>query len=132
MAGFEHFSRVTSLIANRTKSQVYINGVSPTVKEETIARIGFSQGAFTIKYLGMPLSPTKYSVSDCQHIVEKVKAGQQIIVIRHLSYAAKVQIINAMLFSILSHWCSMFMLPQAVIKQLEQLCRESIRFGSLG
>lgn len=81
--GFEQFSKVTGLVANRAKSRVHINGVPRAPKEEIIAKIGFYQGTLPIKYLEMPLSPTKWIVSDCQQIVEKVKARLQIVAIRH-------------------------------------------------
>ena len=68
MDGFEHFSRMTGSVANKGKSQIYINGVSQAINVEITTRTGFSQGSFPIKYLGMPLSPTKWLVSTCQYV----------------------------------------------------------------
>lgn len=48
--------------------------VHAEVKDMIIHRTGFGLGTFPIRYLGMPLSPTKWTRVHCQAPVEKVQA----------------------------------------------------------
>ncbi|WMV40414.1 hypothetical protein MTR67_033799 [Solanum verrucosum] len=41
-----------------------------------------------------------------------------------LSYAGRLQIINAVSFSIHNFWGAVFILPQSVLKQVDKICRE--------
>lgn len=43
---------------------------------------------------------------------------------RQLSYAGRLQIINAILFSIRSFWGTVFILPQSVLKDVDRKCRK--------
>ncbi|XP_052477986.1 uncharacterized protein LOC128033820 [Gossypium raimondii] len=44
------------------------------------------------------------------------------LLVRHLSYAGKLQLIKAVLFSIQAYWCMRFLLPKAVLKKVSQIC----------
>ncbi|TMW93290.1 hypothetical protein EJD97_011912, partial [Solanum chilense] len=52
----DHFSKVTGLMANLDKSNIFIAGVGEKVKQNIRLTTGFSLGTRPIKYLGLPLT----------------------------------------------------------------------------
>lgn len=60
---------------------------------------GCTEGAFPMKYLGVPLSPTKWTKMECYGLVEKRTKKRNSWASRHLSYAGRVQLINTVLMS---------------------------------
>lgn len=70
----EHFSTVSSLKANMKKSCLYIAGVQPNVREEILIEFQFSLLEMPFKYLGVPLSASKLTISQCLPLVEKIAA----------------------------------------------------------
>nr|XP_009597305.1 uncharacterized protein LOC104093282 [Nicotiana tomentosiformis] len=67
-----HFGMVSGLTTNLDKSSIFIAGVEESIKEEFLAITGFSLGTFTIRYLGLPISPKKWSKIDCQMLAGKI------------------------------------------------------------
>lgn len=85
---------------------------------------GFTIGSFPIKYLGLPLSPKKWNKLDCHQLVQKITNRVKTGYAGLLSYAGRLQIINAVLFSIHNFWGAVFILPQSVLKEVEKVCKE--------
>ncbi|XP_062088542.1 uncharacterized protein LOC133795108 [Humulus lupulus] len=56
----DDFSNTTGLHINVNKSQVFFGGVDPREKGEIIRDLGLAEGDFPLKYLGVPLRPTKW------------------------------------------------------------------------
>ncbi|XP_062075075.1 uncharacterized protein LOC133779092 [Humulus lupulus] len=117
------FSNTTGLQININKSQVFFGGVAPREKEEIIRELGLAEGEFPLKYLGVPLRPTKWKVEDCGIIIKKIKMRLHSWGSRHLSFAGKVQLIHSILLGLRNYWMSTFILPQSVSKEIEKLCR---------
>uniref|UniRef100_A0A803PL93 Reverse transcriptase zinc-binding domain-containing protein n=1 Tax=Cannabis sativa TaxID=3483 RepID=A0A803PL93_CANSA len=80
-------------------------------------------GEFPLKYLGIPLRPTKWRLEDCGSILKKMKNKLHSWANKHLSYAGRVQLIHSTLIGLRNYWMRVFMLPQSVIKEIEKLCR---------
>ncbi|XP_062086128.1 uncharacterized protein LOC133792235 [Humulus lupulus] len=69
----EEFSSTTGLHVNTSNSHIYFGGVT-TVDRKTIAHeIQLSEGSFPLKYLGVPMQPTKWKPEDCGIIIQKIK-----------------------------------------------------------
>ena len=67
-----HFSKAFGLTANIHKSQAYIIGMQKENIETILHLTVFTPGTFPIKYLGVPLSPNKWSVAECHILAEKI------------------------------------------------------------
>uniref|UniRef100_A0A803PR65 Reverse transcriptase domain-containing protein n=1 Tax=Cannabis sativa TaxID=3483 RepID=A0A803PR65_CANSA len=119
----ESFSEVTGLFPNKYKSLVYFGGVSTGDKMVILEDLHMGEGTFPLKYLGVPLRPTKWRREDCETIIKKVKLRLETWATRYLSYAGRVQLIHSILFGLRNYWMSIFILPQSVIKEVEKLCR---------
>ncbi|MDV3201105.1 MAG: hypothetical protein Q8877_02785 [Sweet potato little leaf phytoplasma] len=85
---------------------------------------GFMKGNFTFRYLGLPMTSTKWKKTDCQLLVDKVTARINTWTSRHLSYQGKCQLNNSVLLALHSYWASAFILPKATIRQIERKCKD--------
>ncbi|XP_062103945.1 uncharacterized protein LOC133815075 [Humulus lupulus] len=87
-AVLEDFASVSSLSINTGKSQIFFGGV-PSIERSRIALdINLSEGSFPLKYLGVPMRPTKWKHADCEVIIQKYRLKIQNWMSRHLSFAA--------------------------------------------
>lgn len=118
------FSRVSGLKANPMKSEIYMGGVDNMLKQELCNLVGFKEGGFPMKYLGVPLSPRKWNQTDCQAVVDKVVKRLKCWSTRHLSYAGRLQLINSVLMHLHVYWSSVFILPRSVTEAINRKCRE--------
>ncbi|XP_059274715.1 uncharacterized protein LOC132029486 [Lycium ferocissimum] len=127
MEALNHFSYVTGLSANSEKSSLYMAVMDDDAKANLLSKTGFSEGRFPMKYLGLPLSPKKWSKLDCHQLRVKVTEKIRAVSSRHLSYVGKLQVINAILFSLHNFWGAMFILPESILKDVDKKCREFLR-----
>ena len=72
LEGFQHFSKVTGLQANTSKSQNFVAGAQEQVCTKIAHLTGFGMGSFPIKYLGIPLSPRRWTKAECGAVIEKI------------------------------------------------------------
>lgn len=59
-----------------------------------------------------------------QALIEKITGRIKTTYVRQFSYAERLQVILAVLFSIHSFWGSVFILPQIVVKGVDKKCME--------
>ncbi|WMV56909.1 hypothetical protein MTR67_050294 [Solanum verrucosum] len=123
MEALAHFSAATGLEANIEKSSVFLAGVDEDTRSQILLRTGFSIGQFPIRYLGLPLSPKKWKKTECYSLVDKITQRITVTYSKQLSYAGRLQVINAVLFSIHSFWGAVFILPQSILKEVDKICR---------
>ncbi|XP_062100396.1 uncharacterized protein LOC133806292 [Humulus lupulus] len=120
---FQAFSVVSGLTANLEKSRVYFGGLTETKTKDILKDLHFVEGEFPLKYLGVPLRPTKWRGGDCANIIQKIKLKLHHWANRHLSFAGKAQLIHSVLLGIRAFWMSIFLLPKSVIAEIDHLCR---------
>ncbi|GJY65054.1 ribonuclease H-like domain-containing protein [Tanacetum coccineum] len=93
------------------------------------ARIGilvvlpFEEEKLPVKYLGVPLVPSRFVYRDCAELVERVKRRISDWKNKFLSFAGRAQLVRSVLSSMHIYWASMFILPSSLILELEQLMR---------
>jgi len=59
------FVRMFGLTINAAKSFIFFSGVREDTKHAMLLHIGFAEGSFPFKYLGVPLSP--HRLESCIH-----------------------------------------------------------------
>ncbi|XP_019261681.1 PREDICTED: uncharacterized protein LOC109239557 [Nicotiana attenuata] len=126
---FNSFSQALGLVANQKKSSIYFGGVSSAVQQEMTQITGFSIGELPFRYLGVPLSTKKLSVSQCQPLLDKMLGRIKQWTVKFLSYAGRVQLIKSVLIAIQSFWSQIFPLPKKIIQQVESICRKFLWTG---
>lgn len=77
-----------------------------------------------MKYLGVPLKPTKWNKHHCACVVEMIRKLVSCWGTRHLSFAGRAQLVTSVLFGIRSYWMSIFYLRQSITKEIDSVCRK--------
>ncbi|XP_062089551.1 uncharacterized protein LOC133796085 [Humulus lupulus] len=119
----EEFSLVSGLVINTNKSHVYFGGIPADQRQKMATELHLTEGSFPLKYLGVPMRPTKWKHEDCDIIVQKFRMRIHSWASRHLSYVGRIQLIHSVLFGLRNYWMGIFILPQSIIKEIEKLCR---------
>lgn len=119
----DQFAGASGLHANQLKSSIYFGGVADGIKQEILNMSDMNEGSLPFKYLGVPLSSQKLSVMQCQPLVNRIMQRITCWASRLLSYARRVQLIKSVVFGIQTYWSQIFVLPQKVLKLIQQACR---------
>ena len=61
-------------------------------------------------------------------MTSKIKGWQ----VKHLSYAARLQLINSVVMGISSYWCQIFIIPKKIIRCINAICLSFLWFGIAG
>ncbi|XP_030494721.2 uncharacterized protein LOC115710496 [Cannabis sativa] len=120
---FDYFSAFSGLKANLEKSLCSFRGVLGEEKNVLLQTLCLEEGSFPLKYLRVPMRPTKWRKEDCGLIIKKIKIILHTWASKHLLFAGRVQLIHSVLLGLRNSWMSIFILPQSVIKEVERLCR---------
>lgn len=88
------------------------------------------QGALPIKYLGLPLFPSRLSPSLCTPILDRMQSKLEGWSTKSLSYAGRRELINSTLNSMHIFWTAIFELPASIADQIEKICRRFLWGGS--
>lgn len=92
------------------------------MQDHLVAIVGLQKGFLPVRYLEVPLSCRKLSVTDCQPLLDKITTHITSRASRFLSYAGRLQLIESVLSSLYGYWCTVFLLPMHLIKVMERLC----------
>lgn len=69
---FTNFSSVSGLHPNPEKCAIYFSGVSREEEDEIMKYLRVPRGEFPFKYLDIPLSTKKLSLSQCKQLVDRI------------------------------------------------------------
>ncbi|XP_055825503.1 uncharacterized protein LOC129894035 [Solanum dulcamara] len=127
---FHKFSLASGLQANMNKSSIYFGGVTDQMKETILHQFQFNYGEFPFKYLGIPLSTKKLSLTQWTPLVNKIVARITSWTAKKLSYAGRKQLVQSVLFGIQAYWSQLFIIPTKVLKLIEAYCRSFIWSGT--
>ncbi|KAL0282049.1 UNVERIFIED_CONTAM: hypothetical protein Sradi_7273900 [Sesamum radiatum] len=125
-------SLLSGLRVSPMKSQIILSRSCHGERQQILDVMGFQEGTLPIKYLGVPLVSSRLSVADCQPLIQKVDrrlAGWNQL---SLSFAGRVQLIKSVLSSLHTYWASVFILPKAVLKVIEERMRSFLWKGASG
>nr|XP_009617193.1 uncharacterized protein LOC104109567 [Nicotiana tomentosiformis]XP_016453371.1 PREDICTED: uncharacterized protein LOC107777757 [Nicotiana tabacum] len=124
MEALNDFSAVTCLVENLEKSNIFLASMEEDEQARILQYTGFSKETLPIRYLGLPLSSMKWNKIECFQLVEKITAKIKQAYAKNFSYAGRLQVINAILFSIYNFWGAVSILPQSVLKEIDRKCRD--------
>ncbi|GAV92910.1 zf-RVT domain-containing protein, partial [Cephalotus follicularis] len=80
-------------------------------------------------YLGLPLITKRLSKADCNPLIERIASRVNSWVCKALSFAGRLQLVIATLFSMQTYWCSTLLLPMSTIKDCESIFRKFLWGG---
>ncbi|GJU01500.1 RNA-directed DNA polymerase, eukaryota, reverse transcriptase zinc-binding domain protein [Tanacetum coccineum] len=100
---------------------VLCHGDADSVKvvRETIDEFG----KLPMKYLGVPLITKRLGIKNCKVLVDKVRDRISNWKNKCLSYDGRLQLIASILESIQVYWCTVFLLPKAILKKIDNLLK---------
>ncbi|GJV28501.1 hypothetical protein Tco_1384949 [Tanacetum coccineum] len=123
MDGLEEFKNVFGLTPSLSKSTAYFCNVLNHVKAAILAIMPFEEGRLLVKYLGVPLVPSRLLYRDCTELVEKVKKRIFDWKNKFLSLAGRAQLVRSVLASMHVFWALVFILPSHLMLEIEQSMR---------
>lgn len=98
------FAASSGLKANSNKSESYACGLDESQTRRIQDCSGFKMGKLPFKYLGVPISTKKLSAVECEQLIEKMVLRIRIWSTRHISFAGRRTLVNAVLLSICVYW----------------------------
>ncbi|KAL0367287.1 UNVERIFIED_CONTAM: hypothetical protein Sradi_3618800 [Sesamum radiatum] len=121
---------MSGLHVNPGKSTIILSKSVRRDRQGIIDLMGFQEGSLPIKYLGVPLTSSRLTMTVCQPLLDKF--AQRLAGWNHLtlSLAGRTQVIKSVLSSLHVYWASAFMLPKSIIQNVERKMREFLWKGS--
>ncbi|XP_071718721.1 uncharacterized protein [Rutidosis leptorrhynchoides] len=119
----EEFKNCSGLVPSIAKSSGFFAHVSDQLKGHLMAIMDFEEGKLPIRYLGVPLVSSRLQYRDCKILVEKVQRRISDWKNKTLSFAGRMQLINSVLALMHIYWASVFLLPDAIMRDIEKLLR---------
>ncbi|XP_071740858.1 uncharacterized protein [Rutidosis leptorrhynchoides] len=119
----DEFKRCSGLVPSLAKSTTFFANVSNVVKAAILEILPFDEGMLPVKYLGVPLVSSSLFHRDCKILVDRVRDRISDWKNKFLSYAGRVQLITSVLTTMQLYWQSAFIVPIAIIKEIEGLIR---------
>ena len=104
MSALHIFHDCAGLKVNMTKSQMVLGGCNAAMQDQCIKITGFHDSSFPLKYLGVPITASRLTKSECSELVEKIQAKVRIWATRSLSFVGRVRLINSVIFGVYAYW----------------------------
>lgn len=99
---FNEFAEWSGLRISLEKSTIYMAGVEEDEKRRILTNFPFEEGALPVRYFGLLLMTLSMRKQDYQPLVEKIRNKISTWTCIYLSYAGRLQLINAVLMSIVN------------------------------
>ena len=125
---FKQFSANTGLCINNHKSTVHFSEATQN-KEELLGILGYNQGKFPIKYLGLPLSPRILTERDCSPMIASMAAMTADWKKKLLSHAGRVQLFHWGIMGVFNFWNQSCRIPKGVLTSITSLAYNYIWAG---
>lgn len=104
------------IIENQTKSCAYFGVVLGKDQQLVLQHTRFTKGKVPFRYLGVPLSSKKLSISQCQTLLDRMLGRINTWKVKFLSYARRLQLVRSVLTSIQPFWAQIFLLQNKLLK----------------
>lgn len=103
------FYSASGLSVSLGKSELFCCGVPTHIHEDLAATVGLKIGTLPVRYLGVPHSFKKLSVADYKPLLDKITNRITCWSSKFLSYAGRLELIESVLSSLYSYWCTIFL-----------------------
>ncbi|KAL0307681.1 UNVERIFIED_CONTAM: hypothetical protein Scaly_2975200 [Sesamum calycinum] len=70
--GLDLFASLAGLHTNPQKSQLIISKAASGLQDSLLETLGFQEGHLPVRYLGLPLISARFSIADCQPLLQKI------------------------------------------------------------
>ena len=90
---------------------------------------GLTVASLSIRYLGMPLTLKVWSKTDCETLIDQLRASSCLECLK-LVFAGRLQLIKYVITSTVRFWSSVFILPKVWLDTIESMCSAFLWSGS--
>ncbi|XP_074299005.1 uncharacterized protein LOC141630008 [Silene latifolia] len=94
LISFATFLALTGLNLNKSKSEIFFNGVPAHIVKDIMQVSGFHRGTLPFKYLGVPISAKNLTKNEGLKLIDRIVARIRDWGSRHLSYADRLTLGN--------------------------------------
>ncbi|KAG7587049.1 Reverse transcriptase domain [Arabidopsis thaliana x Arabidopsis arenosa] len=126
----DEFKLESGLGINKNKTALFLDGGQFQEIQRMAASLGVSHGALPVRYLGVPLSSCKMKRQDFQPLIDKILSRFNAWTVKHLSFAGRLQLIQSVIYSTITFWASIFILPNKCLEEIESMCSAFLWKGS--
>lgn len=127
----KEFELRSGLAVSMQKTSFFTSGLSVVEVETIQASMGMTLGSLPVRYLGVPLNSRKLSLTNCEPLIQQVKARFSSWSVKSLSFTGRLLLIKTVIAGITTFWCSAFILLKACIARINSLCSMFQWKGSL-
>ncbi|VFQ80307.1 unnamed protein product [Cuscuta campestris] len=124
MDALDHFSKVSGLCLNPTKSNIFVAGKYRDASQDILQLANFPRGELPVRYLGLPLASHRISGSDYAPLFMKIDTFLGKWSTLKISYAGKLELIRAVIQGVESFWLQAFPVQKTVLNRITTLCRD--------
>lgn len=116
------FEERSGLVVSMQKTSFFASGLSDEEVSTIQASTGMVCGALPVRYLGVPLCSKKLSLTNCEPLLQQIKAKFSSWSVKSLSFSGRHLLIKTVIAGINTFWCSAFILPKACIIKINSMC----------
>jgi hypothetical protein len=128
---FDLYAQESGQVINSSKSTILSSSITPGRLELIVQVLNFKLGAVPFNYLGVPIFIGRPKTIHLQPIADKVKQKLSAWKASLLSIAGRVQLVQAVIQSMLIYSFSMYSWHVALLKDLEKCIRNFIWSGDI-
>lgn len=118
----DQFKIASGLRLNKDKTALFLDGGNYQDTQSLAETVGLQSGSFPVKYLGVPLTSKKLRKQDYQPLLDRISKRFESWTVKHLSFAGCLQLIKSVIYSTITFWASIFLLPNQCLDEIEQMC----------
>lgn len=118
---FNEFEAASGLKISLEKSQIFMAGMCESQRQAILSAFPFEPGTLPVRYLGLPLTTKRMTVSDYSPLIQKIKNRIGSWTNRFLSFAGRLQLLQSVIASLTNFWLSAFRLPKACIVEIMRI-----------
>lgn len=119
----------SGLGVNKEKTSLFLDGGCIHENINMAARLGLQQGSLSVRYLGVPLTSKKMTKQDFKPLIDKILSRFSAWTVKHLSFAGRLQLIQAVIYSIITFWAFILILPSSCLDEIERMCNAFLWTG---
>lgn len=120
-AFLDNFYKFSGLSISWQKSTIFFSNCEKSDMGAISTILGVEAGQLPVKYLGMPLSSKRLSLSNCQPLLDKFKKRLSGWKSKILSYAGRVELIRSTISTLHLFWATV--LPKSVLHAMDKSIR---------
>ena len=120
MSILNEFHSLSGLKINCAKSDMFCAGIDVAAKTAMLNCLGFKEGRFPMRYLGIPFISRKLQKANYAPLLDRLNSKIDHWANNWLSYAGRMVLVKSVLHAICAFWASIISIPKGVINDIER------------